>query len=48
MTANLISSHLVDYGGKLPFVPVSEIAKLMHCLVGFSRAEPLGTIEGRV
>ena len=47
-TANLISSHLVDDGEKLPFVPVSAIARLMYCLVGFSTTEPMGTIEGKV
>ena len=47
-TANLISSHLVDDGKKLTFVPVSDIARLMHFLVGFSTAEPLRTIEGKV
>ena len=47
-TANLISSHLVDDGKKLPFVPVSTIARLMYFLVGFSTAEPMGTIEGKV
>ena len=46
-TPNLISSHLMDDGKKLTFVLVSAIARLMHCLVGFSTAEPLGTIEGK-
>ena len=47
-TANLISSHLVDNGKKLPFVPVSAIARSVHCFLGFSTAEPLGTTEGKV
>ena len=47
-TANLISSHLVDDGKKLLFVPVSDITRLMHCLVRFSIAGPLGTIEVKV
>ena len=38
----------MDDGEKLPFVSVSAIARLMHCLVGFSTAEPLGNIEGKV
>ena len=47
-TDNLISSHLVDDGKKFPFVPVSAIARLMHCLVGLSTADPMVTIEGKV
>ena len=38
----------MDDGRKFPFVPVSAIARLFHCLVGFFTSEPLGTIEGKV
>ena len=34
--------------GKLTFVPVSAISRLMHCLVGFYTSDPLETIEVKV
>ena len=46
--ANLISSHLLDNEKKLTFVPVSSIARSVHCLLGLSTADPLGTTEGKV